>query len=241
MAELVLVLGYALLPAAGNAVGGVLAEVVQPSSRSLSISLHLAAGIVLAVVGVELVPRAVDTDLPLVPLLAFVAGGGAFLALERGVDLAESRLPESRRGLAVYAGVSIDLLSDGILIGTGAVIDPALALLLALGQVPADLPEGFAAAATLRDRGVPRSKRLLLSAGFALPVLLGASFGYVALRNAPELLTLAVLAMTGAVLLVVAVEEIVGEAHEHPHGREDIFALVAGFGLFTGSSLLLGG
>ena len=182
----------------------------------------------------------IDAELPWVPLLAFVAGGGAFLALERLVEVAEARMPEGQGGLAVYAGVSIDLLSDGILIGTGAVLDPALGLLLALGQVPADLPEGYAAAATLRERGVPRVQRLWLSAGFALPVLFGAAVGYLALRNAPEILTLSVLAMTGAVLLTVAVEEIVGEAHEHPHGRADIWGLVIGFALFTATALLLG-
>ncbi len=240
MSELLLVLGYALLPAAGNAAGGLLAEVTHPSSRSLSIALHLAAGIVLAVVGVELTPRVLDTDMPWVPLLAFVAGGGAFLALERVVEALECRMQDGQGGLAVYAGVSIDLLSDGILIGTGSVIDPALGLLLALGQVPADLPEGFAAAATLRERGVPRARRLWLSAAFALPVLFGAAVGYLALRNAPEILTLSVLATTGAVLLAVAVEEVVGEAHEHPHGRADIWALVIGFALFTGTALLLG-
>ena len=181
-----------------------------------------------------------DTDLPWLPLLAFVAGGGAYLVLERVVEAAEDRLPRRTGRTWVYAGVSIDLLSDGILIGTGTVIDPALGLLLALGQVPADLPEGFAAAATLRERGVPRARRMWLSAAFALPVLFGAALGYLTLRNAPEILTLTVLALTGAVLMVVAVEEIMGEAHEHPHGRGDVWALVIGFALFTATSVLLG-
>jgi hypothetical protein len=42
------------------------------------------------------------------------------------------------------------------------VLDPVLGLLLALGQVPADLPEGFASGATLRNSGVWRQQRLLI-------------------------------------------------------------------------------
>ena len=69
---------------------------------------------------------------------------------------------------AIVAGVALDLLSDGVMSGT-AVVDPALGLLLAAGQVLADLPEGFAAAATLWNAGVPRVQRLLLAASFACP------------------------------------------------------------------------
>jgi ZIP family zinc transporter len=39
------------LPAVGNVAGGLLAEMVPVSERVLSLALHLAAGIVLAVVG----------------------------------------------------------------------------------------------------------------------------------------------------------------------------------------------
>ncbi len=58
MSGYLLVLGLAALPAAGNFAGGVLAEVFRVSERALSLALHLAAGIVLAVVGLELMPSA---------------------------------------------------------------------------------------------------------------------------------------------------------------------------------------
>ena len=237
--ELLVVLALAALPALGNAAGGLAAEVVRPSPRSLSLALHLAAGIVLGVVGLELMPTALDATHPWVSILAFTAGGGAFLALRRLVRVCQDRVPGGA-GLTIWAGVAIDLLSDGVLIGTGTLIDPRLGLLLALGQVPADLPEGFAAAATLRTEGVPRRRRVLLSAAFAVPVLLGATVGYLALRPAPELATLAVLALTGGVLTAVAVEDMIEEAHEHPHASADVLALVAGFSLFAAVSTYVG-
>ena len=70
------------------------------------------------------------------------------------------------------------------MIGTGSVINPGLGLLLAVGQAPADLPEGFAAQAALRRAGVRRSWRVLAGAGFVVPILLGAGLGYLALRDA---------------------------------------------------------
>ena len=243
MRDFLVVLGLASLPALGNFAGGLLAEAVRVSERALSLALHLAAGIVLGVVGLELLPRALEASVPAVPLLAFVAGGAAFVGLERGVGRLQSRLggtDESARPLAIFSGVSIDLFSDGVLIGTGTVINPALGLLLALGQVPADVPEGFAAVATLRRAGVPRSRRLLLAAGFAVPVLLGAALGYLALRGAPDLLTVSVLTLTGGALATLVVEEMVPEAHEGETSSWGAVALTAGFALFAAISLYVG-
>jgi ZIP family zinc transporter len=124
------------------------------------------------------------------------------------------------------------LFSDGVMIGTGTVLNPALGLLLALGQVPADVPEGFAAIATLRNADVSRKKRVLLAAAFAVPILLGATLGFLALREAPEIVTLSVLALTGGALTAVVVEEMVGEAHEDVDPTLGPVFLTAGFAIF---------
>ena len=59
-----LVLGLAALPAAGNLSGAILAETFRASECTLSLALHLAAGIVLAVVGLELMPEALGSTMP---------------------------------------------------------------------------------------------------------------------------------------------------------------------------------
>jgi ZIP family zinc transporter len=236
-------MGLAALPALANFAGGGLAELFRVSARALSLALHLAAGIVLAVVGLELMPEALKASATWLPLLAFVAGGAAFIGLDRVVGYVQGRLggdEEQKGAFAIFGGVSLDLFSDGVMIGTGTVINPALGLLLALGQMPADLPEGFAAVATMRNAGVKRRTRLLLTAGFAVPILFGAALGYLALRDAPEVVTLSVLALTGGALVAVVVEEMVSEAHEGETSQLGPVFLTAGFALFAAISVYLG-
>jgi zinc transporter, ZIP family len=238
-----LVLVLAALPAAGNFLGGVAAAVFPESERALSLALHLAAGIVLAVVGLELMPEALKADPPWVPIAAFVAGGAAFIGLERAIGYVQVRTgssEESRGPLAIYSGVSIDLFSDGVMIGTGTVINPALGLLLALGQVPADVPEGFASVASLRRTRMTRRTRVLMSLSFAIPIFVGAALGCFALRDAPELVTLSVLALTGGALTSVVVEELLSEAHEGDSSRLGPVALTAGFSIFALISVYVG-
>ena len=248
MSEFLQVLALAALPALGNFAGGVLAEIFKISNRTLSLALHAAAGIVLAVVGVEIMPEALTAQPPWVIVIAFFIGGMFFIALDELIGLIRLRFDgEEKAGdegggnpWVIYAGVAVDLFSDGIMIGVGSTIAFGLALLLALGQVSADIPEGFAIIATLKRKGIPRSKRILLSLAFAIPVLTGASLGYFIVRSQPEFFKLALLTFTAGILTAVVVEEIVPAAHADGEARFAALMLVGGFSLFTLLSVYLG-
>lgn len=82
MSELVHVLLLALLPAAGNFLGAVAAELTKTTRRRLSFALHLAAGIIFGVVAVELAPRVFEGAPPWLAGAAFFAGGVFYVALE---------------------------------------------------------------------------------------------------------------------------------------------------------------
>lgn len=238
-----LVLMLAALPAVGNFLGGVLAEILPISNRLLSLALHAAAGVVLGVVGIELMPRALAADSPGLILLFFMLGGAFFMLVDQAIDFAQSRFgqdPSSGGPWAIYFGVAVDLFSDGILIGTGSTIALGLGLLLAIAQVPADIPEGFATIATFRRMGFRRRLRLWLSASFTLPILAGASVGYWLLRNSPEIAKMSLLAFTAGVLTTVVVEEIVPQAHRNGEARLAALVLVGGFALFGALSVYLG-
>ncbi len=219
------VLLLALLPAAGNFAGGVIAELVPTTRRTLSRALHMAAGIVVAVVGVELLPEALNGAATWLVMLGFCLGGATFL----GLDAALERFGTGNKTAGawmVYAAVFIDLFSDGLMIGAGSAVSFSLALVLAIGQVTADVPEGFA--------GLGRGKRLLLAASFAIATVLGASISFWILRDQSESLQLTALAFTAGLLILAAVEEMLKQAHESAEdSRMTAGYFLAGFVLFT--------
>lgn len=239
MEEYLTVLAFAALPALGNFAGGVLAEVTRPSRRLLSLALHAAAGIVLSVVAVELMPQALEADPPWLIVLSFVLGGLFFAAMDKAIGIVSARFGERGAGpWVIWFGVAVDLFSDGVMVGTGSTVAVGLGLLLALGQVPADVPEGFATISNFRAAGVRRPTRLLLSALFAVPIFLGATVGYWAMRGQPELYKLMLLTFTAGVLTTLVVEELMPEAHEEAGGAEEESRLAAlvfigGFALFA--------
>lgn len=236
MDEYLKVLALAALPALGNFAGGLLTDAVKVSQRTLSLALHAAAGVVLAVVSVELMPKVLRAEPPWLIVLAFVAGGAFFILMDRLIGLMHSlsgRAEVDAAPVAIFFGVAVDLFSDGVMVGTGSTISLGLGLLLALGQVPANMPEGFATIAAFKRQGISRRRRLLLAAALSAAVFVGATLGYWLVRGQGEIVQLMLLAFTSGILITVVVEEIIPEAHEGKDAQFATAVFVGGFALFT--------
>ncbi|HUN08167.1 MAG TPA: ZIP family metal transporter [Aggregatilineales bacterium] len=242
MNDYLTVLGLSMLPALGNFVGGLLVEVFRYSTRTLSLALYAAAGIVLAVIGMELMPQALEAEFPLLMILLFAGGAVFSILIDRGIEHFHRQLKGEESDtppVMIFLGAAVDLFTDGLIIGTGSTIARELGLLLALAQTPSDVPEGFATIATFKQQGMSRPKRILLSASLMLPVLLGATIGYWAVRSQPAVVKLGVLAFTAGILLRVALDEIIVQARKYRSNQETeedaggALALMAGFALFA--------
>ena len=239
MPDIIQVLALAMMPAFGNFAGGMAAEFLPVSRRALNFALHAAAGVVLAVVAVELLGEALEAVPTGVLALAFGLGGAANIALESVVE----RLSKSRRGQddegstgpwMVYIAVATDLFSDGLMIGAGSSISFSLALALAVGQVLADIPEGFATIANFKGAGTSRRRRIALAASFAIPILIAAVLAYWMLRGADPVWKFAALTFVAGLLVVAAVEDMINEAHDASgDARGSVAFLVGGFCLFV--------
>lgn len=231
------VLLLSLLPGAGNFAGGMVAEFWKTSPRLLNWALHAASGIVIAIVAVELIPAALGTLAGWWIAAAFAAGGVSYMLLEVLTERLQkpSDDGENRTSMwMIYIAIAVDLASDGLMIGTGSAVSSDLALVLAAGQVLADLPEGYATVANFRSKGVPRPSRILLSGSFFIYVVGSAVLSYVLLRNAPDALKMAALVFVAGLLTVAAVEDMLEEAHEaREDDRSSTLAFVGGFALFT--------
>jgi ZIP family zinc transporter len=237
MNDLLSVLAVAVLPAAGNIVGSLLAESLRAPPWIIGAALHGAAGVAIAVVSIDLMPRI----LPVIPtwlLISMFLGGSVFsAALARAFRYWTS----SRSGLSgawmVYLAVAVDLLTDGLMVGAGSAVSGGLGLLLGLSQVIANIPGGFAAIGNFRNRQVPRKRRLGISGSFILPPIFGAAIGYLLLRDASTQVEHAALAFLVGVLLLATVEDMLPQADEPGVARWiSTPSFAGGFALFAALS-----
>ncbi|PSB23318.1 ZIP family zinc transporter [filamentous cyanobacterium CCP2] len=243
MNEFLIVLAFTALPALGNFAGGILAEFITASDRALSLALHAATGVVIAVISLELIPQSLQVDAPLMTVFSFVAGGLFFVAIDQVTQLVKTRFGSGDVNVGpwmIFLGVAIDLFTDGVMIGTGSTIATELGLLLALGQIPADVPEGLATIIAFKRQGVPRRKRFQIAAAFVIPIFVGATIGYWLMRGQSELVKMALLTFTAGILTTLVVEEIIPEAHQDGEARFATLLFLGGFALFGLLSAFLG-
>lgn len=232
-----------LFPAIGTLIAGLFALRARLSTQNLAFALHLGAGVVLGVVGVELMPRALEANPPVVILASFLGGAGLYVLLNWGADGLGRGLGGAGHGgvYALVVGVGIDMLTDGMMIAAGTEVGDGLGLLLGLGLLIADAPEAFATVATVR-RDLSARVALLTALAFPALVLLGVPLGHFMLVGRPEVFEYIVLSATAGVLVLVVVEGLVPEAHALTRRQSGVAAMIfsIGFASFTALSLYLG-
>ena len=235
MFEFLTILALALLPVGGNLFGALISELSRTPKWVIGAALHAAAGVAVALVSVDLVPRIIDTTETWLFLALFAAGALLSYLLARiAVRLTKHVKGGSAGAWMVYMATAADLLSDGLMTGASAAVSAELGLLLALSQVVANVPGGFATIGNFKSQDVPRSTRFLAAGSFIAPVVVGVLIGYGALRDASEATQDAALAVIVGILLVTTIEDLVPEADKPGASRPvSTTAFVAGFGFFA--------
>jgi ZIP family zinc transporter len=211
------VLLFSLLPVAAMAIGAGIAAVRVPGRRMRSGIQHFAAGVVFAVVAVELLPDMKETHDPLEIAGGFALGLIFMLLIEYWTGAHENSGEgggcSGSAGLLVAIG--IDLLLDGLLIGIAFAAGAAEGVLLSIALGFELLSLGLALTVDLSRAGASVRRAILVPVGLALVMLVGgAVLGSTLLANAPEAVMATVLAFGSAALLFLVTEELLVEAHE---------------------------
>jgi ZIP family zinc transporter len=188
--------------------------------------LHLAAGVIFAVVAVEFLPDLMHTDAVTVTALGFAAGTAAMLGIRALTRRAEESADDASgaeagaRARALPWGLlfatGVDLAIDGLVLGIAFSAGGRQGVLLTLALAIELASLGLAMSASLRERGVAPGTVGLCACALAL--LFGASTvaGGVSLRGLSPTALAAFLAFGSAALLYLVTEELLTEAHEIP-------------------------
>ncbi|MGE3805439.1 MAG: ZIP family metal transporter [Gemmataceae bacterium] len=206
---------YLALPVLALLGGGWLALTRPPGPILRSSLQHFAAGVVFAVVAIELLPDMVEEHEPWGVILGFSIGVALMLllrSLTREEEAADA--PGSSMGLVV--GVGIDIAIDGLLLGIGFAAGAKVGKLLAVGLTLELLSLGLATAIELVRNGMTRTKTVVNLVLMAMLFVATALAGDLLLHNLKGFWLTVILSFGAAALLYLVTEELLAEAHEDP-------------------------
>ncbi|KDQ66458.1 ZIP family metal transporter [Streptomyces halstedii] len=212
--------------------------VAQRVSDRRHLVLGFAGGLMLGVVGLDLLPEALDAagdDIFGVPaaLLLFVGGFLTAHLVERSLAVrqaahgaAEGRVPQV--GLTAAAAMVGHSLMDGVALGAAFQIGGGMGAAVALAVITHDFADGFNTYTITSLYGNARRKALLMLFADALAPVAGAATTL--FFTLPGELLGCYLGFFGGALLYLAAAEILPEAHHDHPARSTLLCTVAGVG-----------
>lgn len=242
-------LAFILTAAAGlsTTVGTLLVLVVRnPGRRFMAICLGFAAGVMVLVSFVELLPRSTAALGFGWGCLTFLAGLLGMFALDAAIPhsyegvadtRADDRPTDLRRlGLLVAVGIGVHNLPEGMATFASTLADARLGAAIAVAIAIHNVPEGLAVAAPVYAATGSRNKALLWSflSGVAEP--LGAAIA--ALFLLPflrESVLAAVLAAVGGLMVFIALDELLPAARQYGEEHLSILGAIAGMAVMAAS------
>lgn len=209
------VLLFCLLPAFGIVAGCLLAESMHTPKWLIGAALHSTAGVAIALVSVDLMPRMLGlSSIPQI-IAGFLAGALVSVLIARLWGTFRFRAGRGTVGAwMVFVAVATDLTGDGLMVGAGFAVGEDLGLLLAATQSFANIPGGFAATSNFRDDGMPRRQRLGLALFMIVPAVISGVTGYTLLHGAGPVAQGMVMAFFTGVLLLATIEDVVPQGDE---------------------------
>jgi ZIP family zinc transporter len=218
---------YSLFPVASALVAAACAVIFQKSDRVRCFMQHLAAGVVVAAVTVELVPDLMHRRSPISTALGFSLAVLVLVALKRMEDNTDNAVPAVPK--TYIAATGIDLLLDGFVIAIGFAAGAKQGKLLTVALTLELASLGLALIGELLGRQLSRWKAFTITAGVSCLLLIGSAVGAMILKHlSPSLLT-AALGFGVAALLFLVTEELLLEAHKQEDTSTTTVIFFAGF------------
>jgi ZIP family zinc transporter len=218
MVSLTRVLGYGALCTGSLAAGGTFAAFYPLSDQARSYIQHVAAGLVFAAAGVEVLPDVMHRHQPLAAAIGFAAGVALMLAIRMISDRFENT-KRSNGSWTLVGVIVIDIFVDGLLIGVSSATargQGQQAFLVSIALSVELLSLGLSMAASFAQAGASRGRIILTTGCVAVTPLLGTVAGYFLGGTLTGGWIEGVLALAVAALLYLAAEELLTEAHEVP-------------------------
>jgi zinc transporter, ZIP family len=231
------VLTYVPIGVAGGIIGGVIAIIRQPEALFRSMVQHIAAGLLAAIIAVDLMPEVRAEGEPIPVLLGFGVGSILMIIL-KGVsrwvdDIRDDGFPV---GLVAVAG--LDTFVDGLIVGVGFAAGGALGLLLTIALGVELFVLTMSVASEMEKVNVPHKYGVLITVAISSMLLIGAALGATLLAGLDEATQAIFLSFAAAALLYLVSDELLIKGHNNADRTRTTAAFFTGFIVLMGFILL---
>jgi ZIP family zinc transporter len=220
------ILLFSVVPLITMFMGGFFGATFNVKNRARSSFLHLAAGVVFAVVAIELLPDIVEKQNVVTVAIGFFAGLAIMLIIKHYTRKSEKKHKEiisteriEKENIKILpwgllVGIAIDIILDGILLGVGFSAGKSEGILLCVALSLEVLALGLVVSTELKKEMFKKRLILFITLVLSFSIVVGALIGSILLNLISNNILDGVLAFGLAALMYLVTEELLVEAHE---------------------------
>ncbi|MBN2052877.1 ZIP family metal transporter [Candidatus Woesearchaeota archaeon] len=227
-----------LLSIAGPLIGSLLGIIKKPSKIFLYNLMSFAAGVMLAVAFIQLIPESIKLSSVLACCIGVACGALLMYAFDRLIPHIHPELYEREQGstfkktaFLLFLGIFLHNFPEGMAIAAGSVTNIKLSLAVAIAIALHDIPEGLCTCSPYYYVSKKRLKSFLISSSTAIPTLLGFFIAYFVFQNINLSLIGKILGATAGIMIYISADELIPAScrKEDKHwNHSTIFSLIAG-------------
>jgi ZIP family zinc transporter len=225
-----------ILTVAGPIIGAALGVIKKPSEEIFKNMLSFAAGVMLAISFLQLIPESLGLSSMLACCLAIAAGALLMYFVDKIIPhLHHTSYGHNYRiekiAFFILVGMLIHNIPEGMAIAMGGALDVSFSIAIALAIAIHHIPESICTAAPYYYATKKRMRSFLLSASTAVPTLAGFVVSYYLLPGIPLGVVGLFMAFTAGLMIYISADELIPLScgnHKKRFSHSTIFSLIFG-------------
>ncbi len=215
--------------------GSLIGVMRKPSEGFMYMMLSFAAGVMLAISFLELIPESIELSSELICIAGLIVGSVSMHLVDRLIphihpDLCEDVNGNNLERTSVYLilGIFLHNFPEGMALALGMVTDTKVSIVIAIAIAIHNIPEGICTAAPYYHCTQNRMRAFLLSSSTAIPILLGFITAYYIFRNITFEVLGFLIAVTAGLMIFICADELIPSSSRKLTNHSTVFPLIAG-------------
>lgn len=219
----------------GPIIGSLIGVFKKPSSEFTYDMLAFAAGVMISVSFLELIPESIEYSSVAYAGIGILLGSALMFIIDKIIPHFHPELCQKkdcreleRTSIYLIIGIFIHNLPEGLAIAIGVASGTKLGIVVALAIAIQNIPEGICTSLPYYYCTKKRLKSFLLSASTVIPIIFGFGIGYLLYHSIPSSLIGILTAATAGVMIYISADELIPSSCHKLTDRTTIFSFIIG-------------
>jgi zinc transporter, ZIP family len=224
-----------IISALGPIIGSFIGVMKKPSDIFMYNMLSFAAGVMLAISFLELIPESIHLSSVQMCVFGIIIGSIIMYILDKSLPHIHPALCKQEQGcnlkrtsLYLMIGLFLHNFPEGMAIAIGAVSDMKISLAIALAIAIQNIPEGICTSTPYYHCTKQKWKTFWISSSTAIPILLGFTLAHYLYQNIPLSLVGVIIGATAGIMIYISGDELIPTSCCKMTNHTTIFSFMIG-------------